>query len=120
MNATIGKRIVQRGQRNLPGRTGRKAAYFTLHVPKDRKWVNHIENICTSLDATMEEILKPEEGYLQVNNNNESSNDNASGVIQNQTINYNTPEKLIVQYEERIKELKEQVEYWKNKAEGTK
>jgi hypothetical protein len=71
----------------------------------------------------MEDILKPEEGYVQVNNNTDSSNssnDNASGIIQSQTINYNTPEKLIVQYEERIKELKEQVEYWKNKAEGTK
>jgi hypothetical protein len=36
--------------------------------------------------------LKPEEGYVQVNNNNDSSNDNGSGVIQNQTINYHTSE----------------------------
>lgn len=68
----------------------------------------------------MEDILKPEEGYVQVNNNNDSSNDNGSGVIQNQTINYNTSEKLIEQYEERIKELKQQVEFWKSKAESKK
>jgi hypothetical protein len=42
----------------------------------------------------MEDILKPEEGYVQVNNNNDSSNDNGSGVIQNQTINYHTSEKI--------------------------
>ncbi|GEN70865.1 helix-turn-helix domain-containing protein [Chryseobacterium lathyri] len=127
MNATIGKRI--RKYREDKGISQEELAeklhisrstYQRIENGETNSWVNHIENICTSLDVTMEEILKPEEGYLQVNNNNESSNDNASGVIQNQTINYNTPEKLIVQYEERIKELKEQVEYWKNKAEGTK
>ncbi|WP_185146983.1 hypothetical protein [Chryseobacterium echinoideorum] len=35
-------------------------------------------------------------------------------------INNNLPDKLIEQYEERIKELKEQVEYWKNKSESSK
>jgi len=30
------------------------------------------------------------------------------------------PEKLIEQYEERIKELKEQVEYWKSRSQGIK
>lgn len=119
---------IQRRKRNFPGRTGRKVAYFSLYLSKNRKWgnqllVNHIENICTSLDVNMEDILKPEEGYVQVNNNNDSSNspsDNGIGLIQNQTNHYNTPEKLIVQYEERIKELKEQLEYWKSKAEGNK
>jgi len=32
-------------------------------------------------------------------------------MIQNQTNNYNLPDKLIEQYEERIKGLKEQVEF---------
>lgn len=32
----------------------------------------------------------------------------------------NYSEKLIEQYEERIKELKQQVEFWKNKAESKK
>ncbi|MNV96931.1 hypothetical protein D3C71_1919880 [compost metagenome] len=30
------------------------------------------------------------------------------------------PEKLIEQYEERIKELKEQVDYWKSRSQGSK
>jgi hypothetical protein len=38
-------------------------------------------------------------------------------MIQNQTNNYNLPDKLIEQYEERIKELKEQVAFWKSKSE---
>ncbi|WP_164465176.1 hypothetical protein [Chryseobacterium lactis] len=45
-------------------------------------------------------------------------------MIQNQTNNYNTSEKLVEQYEARIKELKElnkelrkQLSFWKNKKE---
>ncbi|MCT2409049.1 helix-turn-helix domain-containing protein [Chryseobacterium antibioticum] len=130
MNTTIGKRI--RKYREEKGISQEELAeklhisrstYQRIENGETNSWVNHIENICTSLDVNMEDILKPEEGYVQVNNNTDSSNssnDNASGIIQSQTINYNTPEKLIEQYEERIKELKDQLDYWKNKAEGGK
>ncbi|WP_308003020.1 helix-turn-helix domain-containing protein [uncultured Chryseobacterium sp.] len=117
MNATIGKRIrkyrEERGfsQEELAEKLHiSRSTYQRIENGETNSWVNHIENICTSLDVNMDEILKPEEGYMQVNNNNESTNDNGSGVIQNQTINYNASEKLIEQYEERIKELKEQVQ----------
>ncbi|GAA4162599.1 hypothetical protein GCM10022217_30310 [Chryseobacterium ginsenosidimutans] len=125
MNATIGKRI--RKYREEKGFSQEELAE-KLHVSRStyqriengetNSWINHIENICTSLEVNMDDLLKPEEGYVQVNNNNESTNDNGSGVIQNQTINYNASEKLIEQYEERIKELKEQVEFWKNQSKG--
>lgn len=125
MNATIGKRI--RKYREEKGFSQEELAE-KLHVSRStyqriengetNSWVNHIENICTTLEVSMDEILKPEEGYVQVNNNNESTNDNGSGVIQNQTINYNASDKLIEQYEERIKELKDQVEFWKSKVQG--
>lgn len=130
MNASIGKRI--RKYREEKGISQEELAeklhisrstYQRIENGETNSWVNHIENICTSLDVNMEDILKPEEGYVQVNNNNDSSNspsDNGIGLIQNQTNHYNTSEKLIVQYEERIKELKEQLEYWKSKAEGNK
>lgn len=97
-----------------------RSTYQRIENGETNSWVNHIQNICASLDVNMEEIMKPEEGYVQINNNNDSSNspsDHGTGLVQNQTINYNTPEKLIEQYEERIKELKDQLEYWKSKAE---
>jgi len=48
--------------------------------------------------------------------NYDNTNGDHSGFIyQNQL-----PEKLIEQYEERIKELKEQVEYWKSRSQGSK
>ncbi len=50
--------------------------------------------------VNMEEIMKPEEGYVLINN--DSSNlpsDHGNGLVQNKTINYNTSEKLTEQYE---------------------
>lgn len=127
MNATIGKRIrkyrEERGfsQEELAERLHiSRSTYQRIENGETNSWVNHIENICTSLEVNMDEILKPEEGYVQVNNNNEQTNDSASGMIQNQTNNYNASEKLIEQYEERIKELKDQVAYWKSQAENSK
>lgn len=124
MNTTIGKRIRKyREEKSLSQEELAeklhisRSTYQRIENGETNSWINHIENICTTLDVSMEDILKPEEGYVQMNNNNDSSNDNGSGVIQNQTINYHTSEKLIEQYEERIKELKQQVEFWKNKAE---
>lgn len=126
VNTTIGKRIRKyREEKSLSQEELAeklhisRSTYQRIENGETNSWINHIENICTTLDVSMEDILKPEEGYTQINSNNtEQTNDNGGGVIQNQTNNYNTPEKLIVQYEERIKELKEQVEFWKNKAES--
>jgi len=64
--------------------------------------------------------MKPEEGYTQINKENSANENSSNNMIQNQTINYNSSDKLIKQYEERIKELKEQVEFWKNKFESIK
>ncbi|WP_160315977.1 hypothetical protein [Chryseobacterium sp. Hurlbut01] len=46
---------------------------------------------------------------------NSTNGDHSGFIYQNQL-----PEKLIQQYEERIKELKEQLDYWKNKSEDSK
>lgn len=69
------------------------------------------------MEANLYDILKPEEGFIQLNNNNESSNDNGSGVIQNQTINYNLSDKLIKQYEERLKQKDEEIKFLKSLIE---
>ncbi|MCW3161577.1 helix-turn-helix domain-containing protein [Chryseobacterium oryctis] len=123
MNTTIGKRI--RKYRENKGFSQEELAeklhisrstYQRIENGETNSWVNHIENICSSLEVSMDEILKPEEGSVQINSDNEQTNDRSSGIIQNQTNNYNTSEKLIEQYEERIMELKKEVEFWKNKA----
>lgn len=124
MNKTIGKRI--RNFREAKGFSQEelaerlkisRSAYQRLENGETNSWINHIESICDTLEVTVDELLKTDESFVQVNNNNNESS-NSSGVIQNQTINYNLSDKLIEQYEERIKELKDQVEFWKNRAEG--
>lgn len=124
MNTTIGKRI--RKYREEKGISQEELAeklhisrstYQRIENGETNSWVNHIENICTSLDVNMEDILKPEEGYTQINKENTSNENSSNNMIQNQTNNYSTPEKLIEQYEERIKELKDQIEYWKSQAQ---
>lgn len=125
MNATIGKRI--RKYREERGFSQEEVAeklhisrstYQRIENGETNSWVNHIENICTSLEINMDELLKPEEGFTQINKENSSSDNAYNNMIQNQTNNYNSSEKLIEQYEERIKELKEQVEYWKTRLKA--
>ncbi|SHM87761.1 Helix-turn-helix domain-containing protein [Chryseobacterium carnipullorum] len=124
MNKTIGKRI--RNFREAKGFSQEelaerlkisRSAYQRLENGETNSWINHIESICTSLEVNLDDILKPEEGFVQVNNNNESSNDNGSGVIQNQTINYNLSDKLIEQYEERLKQKDEEIKFLKSLIE---
>ncbi|WP_394674998.1 helix-turn-helix transcriptional regulator [uncultured Chryseobacterium sp.] len=125
MNATIGRRIrkyrEEKGfsQEELAGQLHiSRSTYQRIENGETNSWINHIENICNSLDVNMEDILKPEEGYTQINKENSANENSSNNMIQNQTNNYSSSEKLLEQYEGRIKELKEQVSYWKSKAEG--
>ncbi|WP_336965524.1 helix-turn-helix transcriptional regulator [Chryseobacterium contaminans] len=127
MNTTIGKRIRKyREERSLSQEELAeklhisRSTYQRIENGETNSWINHIENICTTLDVSMEDILKQEEGFTQINKENTASENSSNNMIQNQTNNYNTSEKLIEQYEERIKELKQQVEFWKSKAESKK
>lgn len=127
MNTTIGKRIRKyREEKSLSQEELAeklhisRSTYQRIENGETNSWINHIENICTTLDVSMEDILKPEEGYTQINKENTANENSSNNMIQNQTNNYNTSEKLIEQYEERIKELKQQVEFWKGKAENKK
>ncbi|SDL68089.1 helix-turn-helix domain-containing protein [Chryseobacterium taihuense] len=115
MNTTIGKRI--RTFRENKGFSQEELAeklhisrstYQRIENGETNSWINHIENICHSLEVNLDDILKPEEGYVQVNNNNESTNDNGSGVIQNQTINYHNSDRLIENLYDTIASLKEE------------
>ncbi|MCI3939322.1 helix-turn-helix domain-containing protein [Chryseobacterium aahli] len=115
MNTTIGKRI--RTYREEKGFSQEELAeklhisrstYQRIENGETNSWINHIENICTSPEVKLDDILKPDEGFVQVNNNNESTNDNGSGVIQNQTINYHTSDKLLESLQYHIALLKEE------------
>jgi len=117
MNKTIGERIRKHreekgySQENLAEKLHiSRSAYQRIENGETNTWVNHLSSLCEELGISADELLTTDENFVQVNNHNESSNDNGSGVIQNQTNNYNISEKLIEQYEERIKELKDQIE----------
>lgn len=115
MNTTIGKRI--RTYREEKGFSQEELAeklhisrstYQRIENGETNSWINHIENICNSLEVKLDDILKPEEGYTQINSNNELTNDNASGVIQNQTNHYHSSGKLIESLQDQIALLKEE------------
>lgn len=91
-----------------------RSAYSRIESGETNSWVNHIEKLCENLD------IKPEDFFINSDNNINTNQDNASAVQTNThhdthiTINQ-LSEKVIELYEERIKELKEQVAFWKNK-----
>lgn len=90
------------------------SAYSRIESDETNSWVNHIEKLCENLD------IRPEDFFINSDNNINTNQDNASAVQTNThhdthiTINQ-LSEKVIELYEERIKELKEQVEFWKAK-----
>lgn len=66
--------------------------------------------MATVLDVSVLDFLSGD--GLSFNYDNTHGGNNGF-IYQNQL-----PEKLIEQYEERIKELKEQVDYWKSRSQG--
>lgn len=99
-----------------------QTAYGKWESDQTKPGIDNLLKISEFYETDIYNLLK-DEGYVQVNNNNDQTNDSGSGMIQNQTNNYNASEKLIEQYEERIKELqernqelKDQIEFWKNEA----
>lgn len=96
-----------------------RSAYSRIESGETNSWVNHIEKLCKELDMKVEDLL------INSDNNINNNQDNASAVQANTqqdthiTINH-LSEKVIELYEERIAELKDQVNYWKNKSEGSK
>lgn len=99
-----------------------QTAYCKWESDQTKPGIDNLLKISEFYETDIYNLMK-DEGYVQVNNNNDQTNDSGSGMIQNQTNNYNASEKLIEQYEERIKELqernqelKDQIDFWKKKA----
>lgn len=91
-----------------------QSAYARIENGESSSWIHHLEKLSEIFD------MKPE-NFLSDETNNFSNLDQLGGfAFQNvgtiTTINSFLSEKLVEQYEERIKELKEQVEFWKDKA----
>ena len=82
-----------------------QSAYARMESGDSHSWASHIDKICEIFEITPEELVK-NDSILQNNTNQKG------GVAINQnlgTIN-NLSEKLIEQYEERIKELKQTID----------
>ncbi|WP_332452976.1 helix-turn-helix transcriptional regulator [Chryseobacterium aquaticum] len=115
MNTTIGKRI--RTYREEKGFSQEELAeklhisrstYQRIENGETNSWINHIEKICTSLEVNLDDILKPEEGYVQVNRENTSNENSSNNMIQNQTNHYHSSDKLIESFQDQIALLKEE------------
>lgn len=82
--------------------------YSNFENDKSKPDFHQVENMAEALEVSVLDFLSND--GITINSTN---GDHSGFIYQNQL-----PEKLIEQYEERIKELKEQVEYWKNKSES--
>ncbi|WP_144283618.1 helix-turn-helix domain-containing protein [Chryseobacterium echinoideorum] len=115
MNTTIGKRI--RTFRENKGFSQEELAeklhisrstYQRIENGETNSWINHIENICHSLEVNLDDILKPEEGYTQINKEYSTNENSSNNMIQNQTNNYNISEKMLENLYDTIASLKEE------------
>jgi len=108
MNAVIGNKLKQ--LRKNKGMSQEQvadylhvsqSAYARMESGESHSWASHINDICQVFEISPEELVKSES--LVINNNQKGG----GGYIQ---IVNQLSEKLIEQYEERIKELKDVIE----------
>lgn len=96
-----------------------QSAYARIETGESHSWAAHIEKLSEILEIKPEDFLTDETNNLEQENTDQKGGMAFQFVGTINTIN-NLSEKLIEQYEERIAELKEQVNYWKSKSEGNK
>jgi|SRR5690554_298245 len=116
MNTTIGKKL--REMRKQKGWSQAQLAdslylsqssYARIENGESYSWATHIEQICKVFEITPEELVKTENDVV-INNNQQGGHSNNAIVINQLS------EKLIEQYEERIKALQKLVDNLENKA----
>lgn len=96
-----------------------QSAYARIETGESHSWATHIEKLSEILEIKPEDFLTDETNNLEQENTDQKGGMAFQFVGTINTIN-NLSEKLIEQYEERIAELKEQVNYWKSKSEDSK
>ena len=84
-----------------------QSAYARMESGESHSWANHIDKICEVFEITPEELVKNENIIV---NSNQQGGTSTNAIIINQL-----SEKLIEQYEERIKELKQTILELKSK-----
>ncbi|MCM4157618.1 helix-turn-helix transcriptional regulator [Gramella sp. AN32] len=113
MNAIIGEKL--RRYRKQKGYTQEQAAdylkisqsaYARMESGESNSWAVHIEGICEVFEISPEELLRSD--AVIINNNQQGGN---SAYFINQVLS----EKLIEQYEARLKEKDEIIKLLKNK-----
>lgn len=84
--------------------------YSNFENDKSKPGFSQVEEMAKVLDMSVLDFLSGDNVTI-----NSTNGDHSGFIYQNQF-----PEKLVEQYEERIKELKEQIDYWKNQSKGSK
>lgn len=96
-----------------------QSAYARIENGESHSWAAHIERLSEILEVKPENFLTDETNSLEQENTDQKGGMAFQFVGTINTIN-SLSEKLLEQYEERIKELKDQVDYWKSKSESSK
>lgn len=128
MNKTIGKRI--RDHREAKGLSQEELAerlqvsrstYQRIENGDTNSWVNYMEKLSEILGVSIEDLIRGEESFIQVNRENTTTDGAIGGnVVQHQTINYSLSDKLIEQYEIRISEYLEEIRILKAEIKDLK
>ncbi|HCR75727.1 MAG: helix-turn-helix transcriptional regulator [Chlorobi bacterium] len=92
-----------------------QSAYARIESGESNSWVHHIEKLSEIFEIKPENFLTDEANNLEQENTDQKGGMAFQFVGTINTIN-SLSEKVIELYEERIKELKEQVEFWKDQA----
>lgn len=96
-----------------------QSAYARIESGESNSWANHIQKLSEIFETKPENFLTDETNNLEQENTDQKGGMAFQFVGTINTIN-SLSEKLVEQYEERIKELKDQVEFWKTRSEGGK
>jgi transcriptional regulator with XRE-family HTH domain len=100
-----------------------QTAYGKWESDQTKPGIDNLLKISEFYETDIYNLLDQKEGNHNFNNTYDNSNVNNAV----ETVNYYVSEKLVEQYEARIKdlqdrnqELKDQVEYWKNQSQDSK
>ncbi|HCR77576.1 MAG TPA: hypothetical protein DIW37_14455 [Chryseobacterium sp.] len=98
-----------------------QTAYCKWESDQTKPGIDNLLKISEFYETDIYNLLENKDGNHNFNNTYDNSNVNNAV----ETINYNISDKLVEQYEARIKELqernqelKDQIEFWKNKGES--
>ncbi len=94
-----------------------QSAYARIESGESSSWIHHVEKLSEIFEIKPESFLTDETNNLEQENTDQKGGMAFQFVGTINTIN-SLSEKIIEVYEERIKELKEQLYYWKDKAQS--